>query len=237
MQRALTASCGGIAASMVLYGHHQYTHSIPFVYTRSVPHVVTIDSVGSKLNPYDVRGDRVPVKKGVGSGFIVLNSKGKKYVATNLHVVYDSEQIFVRWSEDGDPVEASVEEADPFNDIAILRVNNDNITDPDGGLRLCSEAPEIGEDVLAIGSPFGLENSLSVGVVSGVNRQLASMSPSDMIQTDAPINPGNSGGPLIARWRGCVIGMNTSAIDQGTNVGFAVPAPNIKAILNSGAAK
>lgn len=227
MQRALTAS---LAASIILYGHHQYTHTVPFVYSRAIPNVVTIDSVGSKLNPQDVTAPRILVQRAVGTGFVVADPKKNQYIVTNFHVIDDSEHIFVRSTKDAEPYEAHIVNMDPFNDIAILAIDDDI---PADGLRLCpvQQPPEIGEDVLAIGSPFGLEDSLSTGVVSGVDRQVAYISASQMIQTDASINPGNSGGPLISRERGCVIGMNTATVNNSTNIGFAVPSPNIKAVL------
>lgn len=237
MQQALKTSCAAVAVSAVLCGHHQYTHSIPFMYQRASPYVVTIDSIGSKRDPFDVNGARVSLQTGVGSGFVVKPSMkmaphvNQRRIVTNYHVIDDSEHILVRFGADGQDAitEASIESVDMFNDIAILNIENDDAMT--GGLPLCDAPPTVGEDVFAIGSPYGLDHSLSVGVVSGVDRALSSSTPTGLIQTDAIINPGNSGGPLISRRNGCVLGMNTATINQGSGLGFAVPSTKIKQAL------
>jgi 2-alkenal reductase len=196
------------------------------IYAREAPGVVTIYSIEG--NPEDVLDDG----GGLGSGF-VLNGDGE--IATNAHVVTRGEgsdveavdEVYVEFS-DGNRVPADIEGFDPDADVALLKL------DPEGlELRALplgdSDAVEVGEPVAAIGSPFGERQSLSVGIVSAVDRDAESLnqrfSIPGAIQTDAAINPGNSGGPLVNS-RGRVIGLNQSietGSGSGAGVGFAVP--------------
>jgi S1-C subfamily serine protease len=239
MNNMLKGTCAMGISTAILYGHHQYTHSIPFMYNRMAPYVVTVDSIASKRNAYDVEGPRVPVKNGVGTGFIVKGHMPKMVqapsltvdtvnIVTNYHVVEDSENVIVRLYGSNKEIDAHVENADPMHDIAFLSVPADAFDEKDGGLRLCEREPVVGEEVIAIGSPYGMETSVSSGIVSGLHRELSGSTYRDMIQTDAGINPGNSGGPLIARRDGCVLGINTATIATGSGIGFAVPSPSIK---------
>ena len=171
-------------------------------------------------------------KSGVGSGF-VYDAKGN--IITNAHVVQDSQKITVTFL-DGSSYKAHVVGIDPFTDIAVIKVDVDpslmhplSIGD--------SSSLKVGEDVAAIGNPFGLSGSMTAGIVSQLGRILPSQdsgfSIPDVIQTDAAINPGNSGGPLL-NMRGEVIGINTaiqSATGEFTGVGFAVPARTISKIV------
>jgi 2-alkenal reductase len=168
---------------------------------------------------------------GVGSGF-VLNGEGE--IATNAHVVTTGEvpdlrearQVFVEFA-DGNQVEAEVRGYDPEADIALLEVDPEGLT-----LRPLplgeSDKVEVGMPVAAIGSPFSEERSLSVGVVSAIDRSISGLTAfqiSGAIQTDAAINPGNSGGPLVDA-DGKVIGINQqirTSSGGGEGVGFAVP--------------
>jgi S1-C subfamily serine protease len=179
---------------------------------------------------------------GVGSGF-VLNGDGE--IATNAHVVTQGEgeqirrarEVYVEFA-DGNRVPAKILGQDPNADIALLKV------DPEG-LRLrplpfgSSDEVEVGEPVAAIGSPFGERQSLSVGVVSAVDRDIQSLNGRFAIpgafQTDAAINPGNSGGPLVDA-AGKVIGVNQqikSRSGGGEGVGFAVPVDIVKRSLGA----
>jgi S1-C subfamily serine protease len=196
------------------------------IYERLSPGVVTVVSIfedGPSLFEGDEEG-------GQGSGF-VLDSQG--YIATNAHVVtlggQDSEraeEVFVEFA-DGNRVPAEVVGDDPNADVALLKV------DP-GGLRLTplrlgsSESLAVGQPVAAIGSPFGERQSLSIGVISALDRTIRSLTRfqiGNAIQTDAAINPGNSGGPLLDA-RGRVIGVNAQIKSEsggGEGVGFAIP--------------
>ena len=207
------------------------------IYKNEAPGVVTVISLfeaGSLESAAQDGGG------GVGSGF-VLNDEGE--VATNAHVVTTGEgesvqragEVYVEFA-DGNTVPAEIVGADPNADIALLKI------DPKG-LHLKplplgeSSGVEVGEPVAAIGSPFGEQQSLSIGVVSAIDRSIQSLTDfniSGAIQTDAAINPGNSGGPLVNA-EGEVIGVNQqikSTSGGGEGVGFAVPVDAVKRSLD-----
>jgi S1-C subfamily serine protease len=205
------------------------------IYKRLSPGVVTVVSIfsgGPAILGNDPEG-------GLGSGF-VLDGDGN--IATNAHVVSTGEgsklkrakAVYVEFS-DGDRVGARIVGTDPNADVALLKI------DPSGlsltPLKLGSARNlTVGEPVAAIGSPFGERQSLSVGVVSAVDRAIESLtafSIGDAIQTDAAINRGNSGGPLLDA-KGEVIGINSqikSSSGGGEGVGFAVPVETVKRSL------
>ena len=179
---------------------------------------------------------------GVGSGF-VLDGTGQ--VVTNAHVVTSGEgdsirrarQVYVEFA-DGNTVPAKILGADPNADVALLKIEPKGLTlrpMPLGS----SSSVEVGEPVAAIGSPFGERQSLSVGVISAIDRDIQSLNGSFAIpgafQTDAAINPGNSGGPLVAA-DGKVIGINQQIKTNsggGEGVGFAVPVDVVKRSLGA----
>jgi len=160
-----------------------------------------------------------------GSGFI-YDVEG--HIITNNHVVEDADAIDVTFS-DGTTVQAELVGADPYTDLAVIKV--------DGGpsdllhplpLGRSSELL-VGESVMAIGNPFGLSNSMSLGIVSQLGRELdapRNYKIVDVIQVDAAINPGNSGGPLM-NMRGEVVGVNTAIIEGSVGVGFAIPSDTV----------
>jgi serine protease Do len=223
------ASAGVIAISSFMGGH-----KIPNLYNRAVPSVVYIESVGSTRNPMDVSdgGGRLKVVQGIGSGFAVKKkgvvSPVRVEVVTNYHVIADSEKI--RVVIHGVGVDARLIAADVVNDLALLEIETDRGLDP---LPLCSlgAGVEIGESVVAIGSPFGLEGSISEGIVSGKDREIGAAEGVLLIQTDAAINPGNSGGPLISVEDGCVLGVNTATIGGSSGIGFAVPVDRVRELM------
>ena len=177
----------------------------------------------------------IGVDDGQGSGF-VFDKAG--YIVTNNHVVAVANSIVVTFA-DGDQLDADVVGTDPDSDLAVLKVNA-----KPGQLKAVkladSDELRVGQLVVAIGSPFGLANTLTTGVISGLDRQFpGAAAPGggrynipDIIQTDAAINPGNSGGPLLDM-AGYVIGVNTaieSPVRGSSGVGFAVPA-NVVAVV------
>ncbi|QFU16929.1 Do family serine endopeptidase [Microvirga thermotolerans] len=164
--------------------------------------------------------ERQQPRQGLGSGF-VISADG--YIVTNNHVIEDADDIQVAFGENS-PVPAKLVGRDPATDIAVLKI------DPQPNMAVTtwgdSDAAEPGSWVIAIGSPFGLGGTVTVGVVSARSRDIRSGPLDDYIQTDAAINRGNSGGPLFNA-RGEVIGVNTaifSPVGANIGIGFAVPS-------------
>ncbi len=164
-------------------------------------------------------------QRGLGSGF-VLTEDG--YIVTNNHVVEKATDIDVIL-EDGQKYDAKVIGKDPKTDVALLKIN------PKHKLPAVSlgdsEKLEIGDWVIAVGNPFGLGHTVTVGIVSAKGRSLGLGAYDDFIQTDAAINPGNSGGPLF-NLQGQVVGVNTAIIAGGQGIGFAIPIDLAKNIIN-----
>ncbi len=152
----------------------------------------------------------------LGSGFII-DKKG--YVVTNNHVIEGADQIKVKLDDDNE-FDAEVVGRDPNTDLALLKIKSEKDLPV---LKLGnSDKLKIGHWVVAIGSPFGLERTVTAGIVSAKGRVIGSGPYDDFIQTDASINPGNSGGPLL-NMDGEVVGINTAIIASGTGIGFAIP--------------
>ncbi|WP_437875001.1 Do family serine endopeptidase [Sorangium sp. So ce513] len=169
------------------------------------------------------RGQRPP-QTALGTGFIIDPSG---YVVTNEHVIHDASGVRVRLADERE-FEAEVVGRDPKLDLALLRLKGAS------GLPVAplgsSEQLRVGEHVLAVGNPFGLGHTVTLGIVSAKARAIGAGPYDDFIQTDASINPGNSGGPLF-NWRGEVVGINT-AIRAGANgIGFAIPVDALKDVL------
>ncbi|MCP3101296.1 trypsin-like peptidase domain-containing protein [Myxococcus sp. K15C18031901] len=171
------------------------------------------------------RGQREPLRQGAGSGFIIEPSG---IVLTNNHVVEDAVSITVRL-DDGRSFAASVVGRDPLTDVALVKIK-----DKVDGLPTVklgdSDALRVGDWVVAIGNPFGLASSVSLGIVSARARDIGAGPYDEFLQTDAAINPGNSGGPLF-NMRGEVVGINTAIVGGGTGIGFAVPSNLVKALV------
>ncbi|MEM2025126.1 MAG: trypsin-like peptidase domain-containing protein [Desulfurococcaceae archaeon] len=162
--------------------------------------------------------------KGYGSGFIIAAG----YVVTNAHVVRGATRVSIIFS-DGYISEAEVLAADPLRDLALLETREHGLPIKLGD----SNKIDVGELVLAVGSPLGLlENSVTMGVISAVGRTLTSQSIilEDVIQTDAAINPGNSGGPLV-NLRGEAIGVTTAIVPFAQGIGFAIPINGVKRFI------
>ena len=158
-------------------------------------------------------------QRGTGSG-VIISADG--YILTNNHVAGDAEQITVKLA-DGRELKAKRIGADPETDLAVIKVEAQGLPFAKVGN---SDALEQGEWVIALGSPFGLEQTMTAGIVSATGRDLPGSQFTHFIQTDASINPGNSGGPLV-NMQGEIVGINTMIFSQsGTNsgVGFAIPS-------------
>lgn len=207
------------------------------LYRDRVVYITTEQTVRVKGHPFysdpllrqffGLRGDgsKVETKTGLGTGF-VLSKDG--YICTNFHVVDGMDRIFVEVQEKN--YQAAVVGKDRQTDIALLKIEADNLLPVFLG---DSDTVQVGDWAIAIGNPFGLARTFTVGVVSAVGRSDVDMAGSSHIQTDASINPGNSGGPLISIY-GEVIGINrmiysSSGGDMG--IGFAVPVNTARTVL------
>jgi len=155
-------------------------------------------------------------QKSLGSGFII-DKEG--YIVTNNHVIEDADDIKVKLAN-GDEFDATVVGRDPKTDLALIKIPKSSDLKPIPWGK--SEDMEVGDWVVAIGSPFGLEQTVTAGIVSAKGRTIGSGPYDDFIQTDASINQGNSGGPLL-NLKGEVIGINTAIIAGGQGIGFAIP--------------
>jgi S1-C subfamily serine protease len=214
--------------------------SVNEIYRRSAPGVVQITTTSVQevepdpfLNPFGFPEQQR--QQALGSGF-VIDTAGR--IVTNYHVVEGAEQIEVSFSN-RDSVRARLIGTDPSTDIALLKVNVDS-----RALRPLelgsSDRVRVGDSVVAIGNPLGLERSVTAGIVSALHRPLQAPNDftiDDVIQTDASINSGNSGGPLIAA-NGSVIGVNTAIATGGTGatgnigIGFAVPMNTVRNVVS-----
>ena len=164
-------------------------------------------------------------QRSLGSGFII-NKEG--FIITNNHVIEDADKIKVKL-KDGKEFDAEIVGRDPNTDIALIKIKSKNNLPV---LKLGdSDVLKVGQWVVAIGSPFGLEHTVTAGIVSAKGRIIGSGPYDDFIQTDASINPGNSGGPLIDM-KGEVIGINTAIIASGQGIGFAIPINHAKKIVD-----
>jgi serine protease Do len=163
-------------------------------------------------------------QKSLGSGFII-DREG--YILTNNHVIEKAQSIKVKLV-DGKDFDATVVGRDAKTDIALIKINTKqnlpSITFGD------SDALEVGDWVMAIGNPFGLETTVTAGIVSAKGRVIGAGPYDDFIQTDASINPGNSGGPLF-NLNGQVVGINTAIVSGGQGIGFAIPINMAKDLL------
>jgi len=163
-------------------------------------------------------------QRSLGSGFII-DSEG--FIVTNNHVIEDADQIKVILADDRE-FDAELVGRDPKTDLALIRIEGAKDINP---LELGnSDNLKVGTWVVAIGSPFGLEQTVTAGIVSAKGRIIGSGPYDDFIQTDASINPGNSGGPLL-NMEGKVVGINTAIIASGQGIGFAIPVDLAKGII------
>lgn len=208
-----------------LTSHEQATVEI---FESMAPGVVHVTCVERQLF-----GGEAATPRGTGTGF-VWDDQG--HIVTNYHVVSDGQGVWVRFKGSKENRTAKIVGIAPDHDLAVLRVNST----PSIGFHPIpigsSHDLRVGQTVLAIGNPFGLDHTLTSGIVSALNRQIKSKSGrqiSGVIQTDAAINPGNSGGPLLDS-AGRVIGVNTailSDVGQSAGIGFAVPVDLVNRVV------
>jgi S1-C subfamily serine protease len=210
---------GVLLTSPVAAAAESCTEPLTAVFERVSPSVVTIQSMKINKTKPQRRFETV-----VGSG-VIIEKDGQ--ILTNAHVVDGAASLSVTL-DSGNRVTARIVGLDPVLDLALLRV--------DAGAPLPvarlgdSSGVRVGDEVVAIGNPVGLDQTMTRGIVSALNRLLPGISDEPMIQTDAPINPGNSGGPLVDRC-GSVVGINTLISEDAQSIGFAVPMNAAKSVL------
>ncbi len=191
------------------------------------PAVVNISPVTPKVSgPIPQRpGQKPPEAPSSGSG-VIVDKKG--YIVTNNHVVGDATEVEVRFS-DKSHLQGKVVGKDPDTDLAVVKVTSSKDLPfvPLGD----STKMKVGQWVMAVGNPFGLDRTVTIGVISGLGRENVNLSRyEDFIQTDASINPGNSGGPLF-NLKGEVIGINTAIINFAQGIGFAIPSNIVQQVM------
>ncbi len=216
------------------------------VHQKVAPAVVYIDTERTvKTNPmipeffreffgpgfFDFYGPREYKQQGTGSGFLI---RPDGYIVTNYHVIQNADKITVNL-KGGKKYDAKVVGADRKYDLAILKINAKNLPYLEMG---DSDRLQIGQWVVAVGNPYGLHETVTVGIISALNRSISnSKEEGYLIQTDAAINPGNSGGPLV-NLKGEVIGINEAILSNAQNIGFAIPIKllkdNLDALINEG---
>jgi len=199
--------------------------SVISLYESSIPAVVMI------IVEIETNGSSIftSPQGGQGSGFII-DDQG--HIITNNHVVEDASKVTVILHDDR-RLEAEIVGTDRESDVALLKVNTKELGTVKPLLLGDSDSLRPGQMAVALGSPFGLDGSITIGIISGVGRSLSSAGQRpnpEIIQTDAAINPGNSGGPLLNS-AGEVIGINTAIEVSSTGIGFVVPINTVKSIL------
>ena len=192
---------------------------------RVKPAVVNIAPVSASAKSGETPRDRGPNNPGTGSG-VIVDKDG--LIVTNNHVVGDAKEVEVRLSDKTKFV-GQVIGRDPDTDIALIKINatGELPTVPFGD----SSKVRVGQWVMAVGNPFSLDRTVTLGVVSGLERDAVRLSRYEaFIQTDASINPGNSGGPLF-NIKGEVIGINTAIINYAQGIGFAIPSNMVQQVV------
>jgi S1-C subfamily serine protease len=198
------------------------------LYRNANRSVVTVDGfVATQVVGFFQQGTLL--QEVFGSGFVV-NQGGSYYVVTNFHVIDSAANITVTFG-DGDAYPATVVGKDPYSDLAVLSVQGAPISEFHPLTLYPSSSLQVGEPVVAIGNPFGLSGSMTVGIVSQLGRTInettaGNFAIADVIQFSAQINPGNSGGPLLDAG-GMVVGITTATVSGSQGLGFAIPSDAI----------
>ncbi|MCX8164031.1 MAG: Do family serine endopeptidase [Aquificaceae bacterium] len=205
----------------------QFEQELTSIVEAVSPSVVTIFAT------QEVTGIETPIpfpfqippheRRSLGSGVIIDHKKGKFYILTNSHVVQNAKAIRVRFDRHTER-RARLVGTDPKTDVAVIEVDDKGIPKPKDRVAQIGDSDKlkVGQLVIAIGNPYGLERTVTVGVISALRRAIGITQYESFIQTDAAINPGNSGGPLV-NIRGEVIGVNTAILAEGQGLGFAIP--------------
>jgi S1-C subfamily serine protease len=213
-----------VAADQSLYSETLVSQ----IYEDVSPAVVEIDVSQQSTTGYFGRY----TQEGEGSGFLIDSNKG--YILTNNHVIEGATDITVKLST-GDTLDAEVVGSDANIDLALIKVDASKVNDITALSLGDSSAVKPGQMAIAIGNPYGYQNSITVGIISGINRTISSSTYYNMLQTDAAINPGNSGGPLLDS-NGVVIGINTAIESTSTGaqgIGFAITSNTAEKALDN----
>ena len=211
----------------------KHSGTVPDAVDKIFPSVVYIDTKTFTeverpvMNIFGIPAYRSQIipKQGSGSG-VVIDESG--LILTNDHVVHGANEIMVTFS-DNKSYPAKIQGYDTISDLALLKISAENLKAANLG---DSDKIRIGESVIAVGSPYHFQQTVTCGVLSGRGRDLSDQSKDlqDLLQTDAAINPGNSGGPLVDL-NGDVIGINTAIVPYAQGIGFAIPINTVKNIV------
>jgi len=196
------------------------------VFKRASPSVVNITTLAIARDMFSLNVQQVP--RGTGTGF-VWDERG--YIVTNFHVVQEANGARVTLN-DQSSYQASLVGVFPDRDLAVLKIDAPKAKLPPLAIGSSKEL-QVGQKVYALGNPFGLDQTLTTGIVSALNREIDSVTQRTIrgvIQTDAAINPGNSGGPLVNA-AGEVIGVNTAIAGRAQNIGFALSIDSVKPLI------
>ena len=185
------------------------------------PSVVSVRAINSNSSPDTPRRGRI-IEKGLGSG-VIMSEEG--FILTNEHVVRGAEEIQITLYDRRVYQAKLIGQADSYNDLAVLKIDADDLVPAEWG---DSDSLEVGSIVWAIGSPYGLDQTVTSGIISAKNRYDRNQPQQELMQTDSAVNPGNSGGPLVDAM-GRVVGINTSIYgEQFQGISFAVPSVQAK---------
>jgi S1-C subfamily serine protease len=201
------------------------------LFRRASPAVVNVTNVGQRRSSWNLNVYEIP--QGTGTGF-VWDDRG--HVVTNFHVIQNSTRVEVTLGGQADALPAEVLAFSPQHDLAVLQLKDVPRRSPTPIPIGTSRELQVGQKVYAIGNPFGLDQTLTTGIISGLGREIRSPSGhriEDVIQTDAAINPGNSGGPLLDS-SGRLIGVNTAIVSPSgayAGIGFAVPVDIVQRVV------
>ncbi|WPM32002.1 Do family serine endopeptidase [Hydrogenobacter sp. T-2] len=213
-----------VVSSQVL---SQFEEELTAIVEAVSPSVVTIfatQEVSGIETPFPFPFQIPPQeRRSLGSGVIIDYKNGKLYILTNSHVVQNARAIRVRFDRHTEK-RARIVGTDPKTDVAVIEVDDKDIPNPESRIAKLGDSDKlkVGQLAIAIGNPYGLERTVTVGVISALRRTIGITQYESFIQTDAAINPGNSGGPLV-NIRGEVIGINTAILAEGQGLGFAIP--------------
>lgn len=214
------------------------TGDVSEIAEQVLPSIVAIDVTEESTSFHPFYGQQTTESTGSGSGIVVAEKDNQLYIATNNHVVDGAEKVSITFC-DGEKADAEIKGTDSTTDLAVVRVNKDDLKEETkNSIKIAavgnSDETKVGEQAIAIGNALGCGTSVTVGYISAKDRSIDSEDSASikLLQTDAAINPGNSGGALVNS-RGEVIGINSSkfASEEIEGMGFAIPMATAEPIL------